>query len=120
MLSPPPHAAAAAPRRRRTLSPLLLLATAGAADAAASGADAAASGGADAALLLPGKGLKAGESITAGSGFLVMQMDGNLAVCATLDSAATSCGSELLWGSGTAGNIGSFVTMQEDGVLSVL
>ena len=70
-------------------------------------------------VLLPGQRLSPGQSITAGDGFLVMQLNGDLAVCAHLDAASTSCGSPALWSSGTAGNVGAYAEMQEMGVLAV-
>jgi hypothetical protein len=107
-----------------TSTPLLLhalLAGGFSADAAAAASAPAPSAAAmaEAAVLLPGQELKPGGAITAGSGFLIMETDGNLAVCATLDPAGTSCGSSLLWSSSTGGHPGAYVVMQQDGVLSV-
>lgn len=85
---------------------------------AASGAVVAASGGS--AALLPGQRLAPGESLTAGNGYLLMQGDGALTVCATLSADGMSCGEQPpAWSSGSGGNPGAFAEMQECGVLSV-
>jgi hypothetical protein len=70
--------------------------------------------------LLPGQVLKPGESLTDGNGFLVMQHDGDLCVCAALSPDGGSCGTKKLWSSGSAGHPGAYAEMQEMGVLSVL
>ena len=70
--------------------------------------------------LLPSQVLKPGESLSAGAGFLVMQPDGDLCVCAALSSDGRQCGTEKLWSSGSAGHPGALAQMQEMGVLSVL
>ena len=76
-------------------------------------------GAAGSAVLLPGQRLRPGDTITNGNGYLIMQADGDLAVCTTLSADGQSCGSEVLWSSSTQGNSGAYAEMQEMGVLAV-
>eukprot|EP01043_Picozoa_sp_COSAG02_P029048 COSAG02_NODE_1792_length_10916_cov_169.572789_5_plen_216_part_00 len=72
------------------------------------------------ATLLPGQTLSAGEFLTDGNGYLLMQADGDLTVCTTLSSDGASCGGDgPAWSAGSGGNPGSHALMQEFGVLSV-
>lgn len=78
--------------------------------------------GAPGSTLGAGEKLAPGESITSGNGYLTMQPDGVLAVCAAIDPSG-SCTTPLLWSAVVPGDDGptpaSFGLMAEYGCLEV-